>query len=250
MLPAGQPRRVGHLEPDPAAQPCLGGRLAGAGNRGVVGVDAQNARARERLRDGDRRRPVAAADIGHQPSRLQPGHHPVERSQPAGQRGSHHRPADQVHASRVGRAVLVPADPAPGAERLLVAGQLRPLRRRLQAGPLDQAAQRLTGHHRHHRRGQAVTAGGRLIHHVAGRRLGPQPLPHVRLRRRRPGSQLPSGSRPGGQRFPQPDPHPTRVRSMPEVAARSAMSWPITSPTSAGPAPACPWPPGPFPRVA
>ena len=61
-----------------------------------------------------------------------------------------HRPADQVHAPRVGRAVLVPADPAPSAEGLPVAGSLRPLRRRLQTGPLDQATQRLTGHHRRH----------------------------------------------------------------------------------------------------
>ena len=148
----------------------------------VVGADER--RLRERLRHQDRRRAVAAADVGDARAALELGDDAVERRQPradevrvvAGPEEALAAVVDVVH-------VLVPADAVAAAHRLLdprrvdhraerdleEAGQVR---RAVLVGQRD----RLLGRER-------VAPALRVVLDVAARRLRVQPLAHVALGR-------------------------------------------------------------------
>jgi hypothetical protein len=74
----------GDLEADPVADPGLGGRLAGPLDRPVVIVEADKGRPGVGLGHDDGGGAVAAAHVGDQGARLEPGLDPVQGRDPGG----------------------------------------------------------------------------------------------------------------------------------------------------------------------
>ena len=112
--------RGGDLERHPVGHP--GGRRALAGDldRGRVVVRADERGVRERLRQQDRRRAVAAADVGDLAARLELRRDAVERGDPLGEQVPVvHRAEEALTAVVDVGVVLVPADAVAVARRLV-----------------------------------------------------------------------------------------------------------------------------------
>ena len=108
---AGVVRGAGDLEAHAVVDARLAGALARGGDRVGVVVDPDEVRGRERLGQQDRRRAVAAADVGDERPGLELGDDAVERRQPLRQQvravGGRERALGAVPQVVV---VLVPAD--------------------------------------------------------------------------------------------------------------------------------------------
>ena len=192
-------RGRGDLEADPVGEAGVGGALAGGVDRALVGVEADDGRRRVGLGEQQRRRAVAAADVGDVRAGGELGLDAVEGRDPgAGQVVEVAGPEEPFAAAEHVLVVGAPGEPVAGAEPLgdRVGGVHRAdgdLERADHAGRAGLVGERdgvLVG-----QREPAVAVVG----DVAAGRLRAQPLAHVPLGRagaRRPARPAVSGPAP------------------------------------------------------
>ena len=201
-------------------------RLVRALDRRRVVVEAEELGVRERLRHDDRRRAVAAADVGDLRAAFELLLHSVQRRNPlADQVGAVAGPEEPLGPAEQPVIVLVPAHAlaaAKGLENLIFVG-VQGRDRVVDAEDVERAV--LIGQRERVLIGQRVAVALGVVGHVAAGRLVSKPLAHVALSRARALRHLLRGQRPGvSHRFVQAellaDQHERRADDRPHVGYR------------------------------